>query len=50
MGRKRRLEIQVEKGSWNFLTYYEAELRKARVGFKVPDMPKGQIKPNFPVN
>lgn len=50
MGREGRLEIQIEKGGWNFLTYYKAELRKAKVGLKVPDTLKGHMKPNSPVN
>ena len=50
MGRERRLMIQVEKGGWNFLTYYKAELRKAKVGLKAPDTRKVHTKPKLPVN
>ena len=50
MGRERRLEIHVEKGGWNFLAYYKAELRKAKVGLQVSGIPKGHMKPKFPLN
>lgn len=49
-GQGEEAEIQVEKGGWSVLAYYKAELREAKVGLQLSDIPKGHMKPKFPVN